>query len=398
MNVGATDLLEALRAATLDKTPVSLGIRRTSSPHEFYRYPARFSPTFAVAAIEAFTGPGDLILDPFVGGGTTAVEAQRLGRRVIASDLNPLAVFVTRVKTSRLDADQSAQVKEWLDHARSVRLTTPAPNLEEWDRGGYFKDLQGSATWRLRKLITLMLEQLPPDTGAEDFARCVVLRAAQWALDMRTALPTVEELRSAVVSLGTDMLAIAADWSEHPRLHGASTILCQGACGLADALDGTVTPPRLVLTSPPYPGVYVNYHRWKMLGRREIKAPYWITNNLDGHGLAHYTMSARADRSLNAYFEHLTEAFTDLARLVTPETVVVQMVGFHNRDEQLPRFLAAICRAGLEEMTYEALATESDGRLWRSVPGRRWWTSAGTRQKVAPHTADEVVLFHRLAS
>ena len=43
--------------------------------HEFYRYPARFSPTFVREFIETFTKPGDWVFDPFVGGGTTLVEA-----------------------------------------------------------------------------------------------------------------------------------------------------------------------------------------------------------------------------------------------------------------------------------------------------------------------------------
>src|SRR5438270_9377278 len=38
------DLLAALRDATLSSTYVSMGSRRTASVHEFYRYPARFSP------------------------------------------------------------------------------------------------------------------------------------------------------------------------------------------------------------------------------------------------------------------------------------------------------------------------------------------------------------------
>ncbi len=48
--------------------------------HDFYRYPARFSPKFARAAIEAFTEQGDVVFDPFMGGGTTLVEASILGR------------------------------------------------------------------------------------------------------------------------------------------------------------------------------------------------------------------------------------------------------------------------------------------------------------------------------
>ncbi len=46
--------------------------------HDIYRYPARFSPLFARAAIELFTEPGDTILDPFMGGSTSLVEALAL--------------------------------------------------------------------------------------------------------------------------------------------------------------------------------------------------------------------------------------------------------------------------------------------------------------------------------
>ena len=71
--------------------------------HNHYKYPARFSPEFAAAAIRAFSQKGDLVLDPFVGGGATAVEGMVAGRKVIVNDLNPLGTFVTNVKTSRLN-------------------------------------------------------------------------------------------------------------------------------------------------------------------------------------------------------------------------------------------------------------------------------------------------------
>lgn len=96
---GNRPALTALHHAALDPKYVSLGRRRTASPHEFYRYPGRFSPAFARAAIEAFTEPGDFVLDPFVGGGTTLVEARLAGRPALGSDLNPLAVFVSRTKS-----------------------------------------------------------------------------------------------------------------------------------------------------------------------------------------------------------------------------------------------------------------------------------------------------------
>ena len=64
--------------------------------HNFYRYPARFSPHFARAAIQTFSQPGDVVLDPFMGGATTLVEARTLGRHAVGSDINSLAVFLGR--------------------------------------------------------------------------------------------------------------------------------------------------------------------------------------------------------------------------------------------------------------------------------------------------------------
>jgi DNA methylase len=57
--------------------------------HNFYRYPARFSPRFARAAIQTFTRPGDLVLDPYVGGGTSLVEALAIGRDAIGIRYQP---------------------------------------------------------------------------------------------------------------------------------------------------------------------------------------------------------------------------------------------------------------------------------------------------------------------
>jgi hypothetical protein len=71
--------------------------------HGFYKYPARFSPSFARAAIETFTQPADLVLDNHAGGGTTLVEALVLGRHAIGVDISPLAEFVATVKTTIFD-------------------------------------------------------------------------------------------------------------------------------------------------------------------------------------------------------------------------------------------------------------------------------------------------------
>ena len=52
--------------------------------------------------IEQFSEPGDVVVDPFSGRGTTALEACLAGRVGIGVDLNPLAALLTDVKVDGL--------------------------------------------------------------------------------------------------------------------------------------------------------------------------------------------------------------------------------------------------------------------------------------------------------
>ena len=68
--------------------------------HSLGRYPSRFIPELPRWAIETYSQPGDLVLDPFVGSGTTAVEAAILGRHCLAADISPYACLLTEAKAS----------------------------------------------------------------------------------------------------------------------------------------------------------------------------------------------------------------------------------------------------------------------------------------------------------
>jgi tRNA G10 N-methylase Trm11 len=81
--------------------------------HYLFRYPAKFHPPVARRLLQSFTRDGDTILDPFCGSGTLAVEAAVLGRHSIGVDIDPVAVFVSRVKTKRLNLpalEQTSQI------------------------------------------------------------------------------------------------------------------------------------------------------------------------------------------------------------------------------------------------------------------------------------------------
>lgn len=70
-----------------------------------HRYFARRPYNVFRHLIEHYTDEGDIILDPFCGGGVTVVEGLRLKRKVIGVDINPMATFITRMEVTPVDLD-----------------------------------------------------------------------------------------------------------------------------------------------------------------------------------------------------------------------------------------------------------------------------------------------------
>jgi DNA modification methylase len=71
--------------------------------HNFHSFPAKFPPQIPNKFICELTNPGDTVLDPMVGSGTTILEAYLLNRRSIGLDIDPLALLISKVKTTPLN-------------------------------------------------------------------------------------------------------------------------------------------------------------------------------------------------------------------------------------------------------------------------------------------------------
>lgn len=93
--------------------------------HGLHPWPAKFVPDVPAAAISLLSRPGDVVLDPFCGCGTTALEAVRAGRGFIAGDVNPLAVRITEGKCETPGPQERMTIYEW-----SRRLVTQEPTDE----------------------------------------------------------------------------------------------------------------------------------------------------------------------------------------------------------------------------------------------------------------------------
>lgn len=71
--------------------------------HSLCPYFAMFPESFAETWIERLTRPGNVVLDPFSGRGTTAFQALLMGRRAVACDVNDVAFCLTKAKTNAPD-------------------------------------------------------------------------------------------------------------------------------------------------------------------------------------------------------------------------------------------------------------------------------------------------------
>jgi hypothetical protein len=348
--------------------------------HDLYRYPARFSPLFPRAAIQLFTKPGDTVLDPFMGSSTSLVESLALGRNALGIDISSLAIFLARVKTCLLDDEGIDEIRKWV--AKVVPKLSPrnrAVRYIEWQDAGY----QDNLPWRFRKVVEQALSRAEKlDERLQPVARCIVLKTVQWAVDCKKRLPTTAEFREQMIDYSTTVVSgLKALREQVESLHTKPATIEVHHCS-AEEISGLKSdllrrrPPKLVVTSPPYPAVHVLYHRWQVLGRRETAAPFWIADCHDGQGAAFYTFGDRRRQDHDEqYFERLRRCFSNIRKVVRDDCVVVQLVGFARPGEQLPLYMEAMKTAGFHEFNFgnegHRLGHEN---LWRAVPNRKWYT------------------------
>jgi len=324
-----------------------------------------------------------------MGGGTTVIEGLAAGRRLIGIDINALAHFVTTVRTRPVSAEDEEVIRRW---TYLVAKRVVAPDVR-WIQRIEVRNLPIPVELFMSGALELTTSMRPRQRA---FARCALLRLGQWALDCRDFdAPRRKKLARRLPELVEEMFKGLREFAGACRAANVlndgivrnRVLLYRTAVGLEEEpifVERGVRP-RLVFTSPPYPGVNVLYHRWQYKGRKETPAPYWIANVPDGDGQSFYIGGSRTPTGLRNYFDMITGAFRSVTRILAPDGYVVQLVGFSDASKQLPAYLRCMRAAGLEECDIQG------GRLGRPVPNRKWYA----KLKGAVDAATELLLIHR---
>lgn len=79
---------------------------KAHSLHHIHHYHKALNPELVNFCIKRYSKKGDIVCDPFVGSGTSALQANLLGRISWASDISPLAVVVTAAKSYPVGLDE----------------------------------------------------------------------------------------------------------------------------------------------------------------------------------------------------------------------------------------------------------------------------------------------------
>ncbi len=374
----------------------------TGHTHQYYKYPAMFSPLFAREVIKKFTKPGDTILDPFMGSGTALVEAKSLSRHSIGLDVSSLATFISTVKTTVCEENELQDVRNWFIKITSkMNCHTSHIRPQKWIKEGYLKNLNTRRIWPIRKLIEIALNSVKyiKNERKEKLVRCIILKTSQWALDTKKTIPSAREFRKKLIDNSIFITSQASKYSNLIEsneliIHKKIKSFCFNRSSANLEYDDNIKsflPPKLIITSPPYPGVHIIYHRWQIKSRKETPAPFWIANCKDSMGESSYTLGSRHQKNLKDYFDNIQNIFKSLSKICNKDTLVVQLISFSNPLWQLPKYLATMKQSGFKEVNIVNPNNITDGRLWRKVPNRKWYA----KKNEEIHSSKEVVLFHK---
>ena len=236
------------------------GQRKGHSIHEV-SYRACFKPQLPEFFIRRLTEVGDTVFDPFMGRGTTPVEAHILGRVPAGNDINPLSVLLTR---PRLNVPSYREVQ---DSLRSVDWERRVDLREDLLAFYHPRTLQHLSALREHLLEQAPLDDTSPDR-AIDWIRMIAINRltghsagffSVYSLPPNQAVsverqirinekrkqePPVRDLVSIILKKTRSLLRSGA-----PQSASCFELLVGAADKLDGIVDGSVA---LTVTSPPF--------------------------------------------------------------------------------------------------------------------------------------------------
>ena len=288
--------------------------------HRFYTYPAGFSPVFVEAAIQSLTKKNDLVLDPFMGGGTTIIEALRANRKVVGIDLNPISAFVTKVKATKLSVQNINTIEKWA-YAMSKKINHQLKD-DKFSKQAFsiinYKGLGTKEISNLKKVIrgaSFYLKNLNKvkNRKEKDFLRLLLLRCMHSTLHDKRPIADFHVFKSKIRSNSLDMLEGMKSLDPYLKNSRNKFNLYNKSSIYSHKIKELKTKKvNLIVTSPPYPGINIPYARWQIHGRRNTTLPYLLLGYDVPENKSVFNFQNPRNDTLNIYFDTMKKIFSSL--------------------------------------------------------------------------------------
>ena len=329
--------------------------------HNFHAFPAKFPPQLPNKLIKALTIPGEKILDPMAGSGTTVLEAMLLGRHGIGVDIDPVALNLSKVKVTPLDIEVLIEKAELIldrsnyvllhrkDKLRSNFNARFDPQTKEFIDYWFFKETQ------LELLAIIQEIERISDVDLRRFFQIVfssiiITKSGGVSLAYDLAHTRPHKIKDKVPRSATEEFQKRLNraikrinqlvWGK-----GKADVLCNNAqrLGLADnSID-------LIVTSPPYASNAIDYMRahkfslvWFGYGiplLSRMRGKY-----MGGERINNFLMQDLPDFSeeviakvtqkdgkkgnvLRRYYTEMSRSIAEMLRVLKPEKAAIVVVG-----------------------------------------------------------------------
>lgn len=296
--------------------------------HNFHSYPAKFVPQIPNYFITKLTSEKDVVLDPFVGCGTTMVECKLLNRNGIGVDLNPIATLVSSAKVNELSEDEITEINIILNRIRdSIKLFLENNNLklnipEFYNRDHWFQS-------NVQKELTIIINEI---NKIKNDHISIFLKTAFSSIIV-TVSNQESDTRYAAKNKSIDNFQTYTTFEKKVKsmlvrikeFNLKSTkseikIYNKDARELHFISDNSVD---LVVTSPPYANTYdyYLYHKLRM---------YWL--NYDVSNVKKMEIGSRDKHSsqkkdISDFNNNIKLCFKEVVRVLKPEKHVIIVIG-----------------------------------------------------------------------
>lgn len=378
--------------------------------HRIHPFPAKFPPALPRLFIQHLTRPGDWVLDPMMGSGTTVVEAAYTGRVALGGDIDPLALEVARAKCHPvpphrlkhaiyrvlrraeslyqdgqtlqqvLEARFDAETRRFLDYwflRNTQRELLALQQSVEQEENPYIK------TWLRVVFSGIIIAKGGSVSLARDLSHTRPHRVNKVP---RSALAAFRERGLRMVQI------LSRTWLDIPSHQ------CFVWQGDAQRLPLPSNRVRLIVTSPPYASNAIDYMRahkftlvwwgYPLKALSQLRREYIGGETTQGvlleplpreaqHAVQRIAArDAKKGRVLHRYFSEMRRVLVEMARVLQPGGCAVIVVGdstMRGTSTQIPESLMAIGRqVGLEWVHTGIRRLDRDRRMMptRHQPGR----------------------------